>query len=724
MATKPAVETVDQVSAEGAVRPHLTDEALAKRFDEEFYTPEGYDSAEDFLTEARDQYRFDREADHDNLEAALDDLRFTSGDQWDTQVIALRTDLGQPIATNNTLPQFVGQVVGDRRVNSTSVKVLPREDSDVDVAEIRSDLIRNIEVQSRAERVYSQAFEHEVTCGIGNFRVELDWTDDDVFDRDIFVRPIANPLAVTWDAMSIDPTGKDADHCFVDDIMPRKLFEKLYPDQPVGEMGDTLVTDEWLTNDTVKVTEYWQMVTRKRTIALMNDGKVIDITDKEWAEFAGDLFRDEQGQPRTREVNCKYARMHLMTGFAILKPAYELKINRLPIIRCNGREIPVGDKRVRFGLIRFIKDNARYANFFESCKIEVLSKAPRQQYFGPADAFSGYEKSFREAYISGDPILKYNPKASAPPQLVPPIQYPAAFATESAAQSQKMRDGTGIHEANLGMRSNETSGRAIQARQHEGDIATVIYHDNMNAAVQEAGDVINQLIPQVYDVARTIRVVGADQEERLVRINDPMSKDSVDLSKGKYDVTISTGPAYQTRRQEASTSMMEAIRVFPPLMEIAGDLVAKAQDWPGADEMAERLRKKMIEAGTIEDDNDEMGEGGEGQPMDPAKMAAMQQQQQAMQMQQMQMQGAQMQMQAEVAKAMAEAKQAEANAVKAEADAQKAQIEAQRAELEMAAGVGRTLNEFSGAGMSEPAMNPQPGNAPRGRNSRPRGSRK
>lgn len=687
------------------------------------YVPDGYESVEDFLAQTREIYKYDREADRHNLDAAEDDLRFVSCDidgngQWDTAVLADRDELRQPSVTNNTLPQFVGQVVGDRRINQTSIKVLPREDGDTDIAEIRSDLIRNIEVQSRAERVYSTAFEHEVTCGIGNFRVELDWTDDDVFDRDIFVRIIPNPLNVTWDAMSIDPTGRDAEHCFVDDVMPRKTFEKLYPDQPVSDFGDNLTAEGWMTSDSVKVTEYWRMTTRKRTIALMADGKVLDVTDGIPAGVQ--LFLDEMQQPRIREVDCKYAQMHLLTGFTILKPAYELKINRLPIIRCNGRETPVGDKRVRYGLIRYVKNNQRLSNLWDSILAEMLSKAPRQQWVGPADAFAGYENEFRMAHISGDPIIKYNPKASAAPFPMPPVQYPAAFAQESANNQQKMRDGTGIHEANLGMQGNEKSGRAIQARQHEGDVATVIYHDNMNAAVQEAGDVINQLIPQVYDVARTIRVVGQDQEERLVRINDPMNKDSVDLSRGKYDVTISTGPAFQTRRQEASQSMMEAIRVFPPFMEIAGDLIAKAQDWPGADEMAERLRKKMIEGGVIEDDNDEMGEG---QP-DPAKMQAMQQQQQAMQMQQAAAQASQIQLQADVAKAQAEAKEAEANAVKAEADAMKAQIEAQRAEAEMHAGIAHNLNNLSGMGQPDPMRQPQPGNGSRGRNARSRNPRK
>ncbi len=333
------------------------------------------------------------------------------------------------------------------------------------------------------------------------------------------------------------------------------------------------------------------------------------------------------------------------------------------------------------------------------CVLSPRSKAPRQQWIAPEDAFTGGQKNaFRLAHITGDPVLTYSSKASAAPQPMPPVQYPAAFAQESASQAQKMKEGTGIYEASLGQRSNETSGVAIRARQGESDVATVIYHDNMNAAVMEAGDVINQLIPQVYDVTRTIRVVGADQEERLVRINDPMDKDSVDLSKGKYDVTISTGPAFQTRRSESRMEMTAFGQAMgPDLLAPVMDLFTKAMDWPGADEMSERYRKKLIAAGELEDKNDE-GEGAEGGEPNPEQMAAMQQQQQAQQMQQMALQADMAKMEAEVTKEQAAARKAEADAEKAEADAKKAQIEADRAEMEMAGGVARTLNELDQAG--------------------------
>src|SRR3546814_17648701 len=98
-----------------------------------------------------------------------------------------------------------------------------------------------------------------------------------------------------------------------------------------------------------------------------------------------------------------------------------------------------------------------------------------------------------------------------------------------------MKDVSGIHDASLGIRSNEVSGRAISARQREGDIASLTFYDNGNAALLEAGDVINQLIPQVYDGTRVIRRIGEDETMKFQRVNDPMDPNSIDLSIGQFD---------------------------------------------------------------------------------------------------------------------------------------------------------------------------------------------
>jgi hypothetical protein len=168
-----------------------------------------------------------------------------------------------------------------------------------------------------------------------------------------------------------------------------------------------------------------------------------------------------------------------------------------------------------------------------------------------------------------------------------------ALHEEAAINVQDMKDVTGIHDASLGIKSNETSGRAINARQREGDVASITYYDNGNAAVLEAGDVINQLIGQIYDGTRIVRIVGEDEKVKFLKINDPNDPESPDMTVSKYDVSLSTGASYTTRRVEAAQAMMDAVQVWPQLLQVAGDLVAKAQDWPGADDLAERLKKTI-----------------------------------------------------------------------------------------------------------------------------------
>jgi hypothetical protein len=152
----------------------------------EDYAPEGFESAEAYLEDLRENYSLDVEADRYNRDQAIDDKNFAAGNQWDPIVLEQRQ--GLPCLQINSIPQFTAQVVGDWRSNRNAVKVLPSENGDVDVADIRSDLVRAIEMKSRASRVYDSAFESMIQCGDGAFRVAVEYARDDVFDQDI-LRP-------------------------------------------------------------------------------------------------------------------------------------------------------------------------------------------------------------------------------------------------------------------------------------------------------------------------------------------------------------------------------------------------------------------------------------------------------------------------------------------------------------------------------------------------------
>lgn len=556
------------------------------------YVPEGYESQEEFLQEMREEYQADLEFDRINREQALDDKKFALGEQWDPLVLEQRK--GLPCLVINNIPQFTAQLVGDWRESRKAIKVVPSNDEDKNVADVRGDLIRAIEMESRADRTYDTAFESLVQCGDGAFRICVEYAKNNVFDQDIRIGQIEDCLSVVWDRFAVDPTGRDAKRVFVDDRIPKKEFKRKYKDiEPDELMSDITLRDlsseGWVDLDSYRITEYWRLIQRQRIMAMFENGKVYELKE----DNMEDLVMANGAPVKTRLAWVTYAQMHLTTGFKILDGPYEYQLNRLPIIRMSGRVGNINGRRVRYGLVRFMKDAARLKNFWRSVAAEQLGYSPKAKWLAPESAVEGREDLFRQAHLTRDPLLIYNDGAETPPILIPPPPVEASLLNEAALNAQDMKDVTGIHDASLGMRSNETSGRAIQARQREGDIASLTFYDNANAAVLEAGDVINQLIPQIYDGTRIVRTIGEDETQKFVQINDPMNPNAIDMSIGQFDVALTTGTSYTTRRVEAAQAMMDAIQVWPQLMTVAGDLVARAQDWPGADKIAERLEQSM-----------------------------------------------------------------------------------------------------------------------------------
>lgn len=602
-------------SEEGKATEVDTIQYSAKEEPKKDYVPDGFDTVEEYLADMRNEYQLDIDFDRENRDDALDDKRFAAGEQWDPVVLAHRK--GLPNLVINSVPQFTAQLVGDWRTNRNAIKVVPAEDGDTDVASVRQDLMRAIQMESRADRVYDSAFESMVQCGDGAFRVSVEYARDDVFDQNVCIRTIDDALSTVWDRMSIDPTGRDARHVFVDDTIPKKEFEKKWgnidPSTLNEEYNNTIRLGGWYSEAGVRVTEHWRMIEREKLLVLFPDGTQFAVEEEDL-----DALIAKHGEPvKTRISPCSYAQMHLVTGFKILAGPFEYKVNRVPIIRMTGRVVSLAGRRLRYGLVRFMKDPVRLRNFWRSVNAEQLGYAPKAQWIAPESAVEGREKVFREAHLSRDPLIVYNDGAEAPPQRVDPPAMQAALIQESAQNTQDMKDVTGIQDASLGIRSNETSGKAIMARQREGDIANLTYHDNGNAALLEAGDVINQLIPYIYDGTRTIRIIGEDEAVKFIRINDEQDPNAVNLATGKYDVALTTGVSYTTRRVEAAEAMMGAIQVYPELMQIAGDLIVKAQDWPGADKLAERLKKSIPPQLLGEDE-----EGGQPQ-VDPAQLQAM-----------------------------------------------------------------------------------------------------
>lgn len=559
--------------------------------------PDDFESSQDFLQHVRTAYSADLTADQTNREEATQDAKFVAGDQWDADVRQRRAASSKPTLTVNRLPAFVAQIVGNRRLNDTGIKIVPDAGGHKKVAEIREGLVRSIQKISRAQYAYDKAFEQQVIGGLGNFQVHLDYAHDDVFEQDIRIAAIPNPLAVVWDRNSTDPSGADAEHVFVVDKLPRDEFKRRYPDCEGGSLDadmETGASHGWNEAGSVQVVSFWRMRSKARTVALMQSGDVKDVTDLDLEDWFDLAATGPDGLPMVREVQRKYAQMYLCTSNDLLAGPYELPIQRLPVFRVPAWELLIEGDRKRWGLVRFLRDPQKLHNYWRSVIAEKLVAAPKAKWTAPSEAVEGREEEWRKSHLSEDPLLIWNGTAGQAPQRVDPLQFEQALVQEAGLAAQDIRDVSNIHEANLGQQSNEVSGRAIMARQRVGEVGTVIYQDNLNIAIEEAGKVINQLIPIVYDTPRVIKVLGADMTtEKQVRINDKDDPESVDITEGKYSVSITTGPSYTTRRVEAREEMMAMVNAMPDMMGPAADLIIEAQDWPGADKISRRIRSQL-----------------------------------------------------------------------------------------------------------------------------------
>lgn len=566
--------------------------------------PFGYESADSFLEEMRQRYDGAKGFNEHNETAGKEDAKFTIGDQWETLVEQRRRALRKPVLTFNRLVAFMAQIVGNRLMNSTEIRVWPDKAGTKEQAELREALIRSIYKNSDADFARDEAMKYQVIGGQGAFCLRIDYASDDVFEQVIKIGAISDPYAATWDPLSVEPSGGDAEYAWVEDDIPTSMFKKRWPWASQTSFSDTNNWDGnsyWLGQDTIRVVSYWRMVTEGvKVLALYKDGTVHDVTEMEEYEYINDVETRSDGMPYTREVPNRFARMYVCSGQDILEGPFDYPISSIPVYRVPGWEISDGEKIHRFGLIRFLKDPQRLDNYWASMMAEQLVSAPRNKWLTTPEAVKGHEARWRRSPTSDDPFLFHNDGEPKPEAVAPPPVDGALWA-ERNRLIQDLKDISNIHEANFGAPSNEVSGKAIQARQNISDIGSFIYHDRLRIADERCAYNINELIPYIYDTQRMVTVVGRDNKQMMELINNPDKPDS-DMTMGKYGITVSVGPATETKRTLAAEQMMAFVNAIPGAAEKVMDLVASAQDWPEADEFARRFRM-MLPAGTIPEED-------------------------------------------------------------------------------------------------------------------------
>ena len=548
------------------------------------------------------------------------DVEFRSGEQWPENIRAERDADKRPCLTVNRIPQFVRQVTNDQRQNRPSIKVSPIDDAaDKDVAKVLQGMIKHIEKDSRADIAYDTAFEGAVIKGFSFFRITADYVDENSFEQEIKIKKIKDDFSVLIDPYFTEPDGSDMNWAFVTESYNKDDYLAQFPDTELSKMNDwgglSDQSHNWITKDSCRVTEYYEKEFTQVRICLLSDGSTVEKSElpegielKDESSLSDGLFVVKERD--TTKVKVKHS---LFNGFEFWDETIWPSIY-IPLIPVFGDEIWVDGKRTLEGIVRHARDSQRMYNFWVSAETEAIALAPKAPYIGVEGQFEGHERQWESANRRNHAFLQYKNKTLANGHPAPPPQRnvfeaPVGAITNARLQSSEdMKATTGIYDASLGNRSNENSGIAIQRRNHQAQTNNFHYVDNLTRSLSHGGKILIELIPKIYDTPRAVRIIGENEQGEIQRINQLVMKDGepkdLKLSHGKYDVSVSTGPSYATKRQETVDQLLRLIQSYPKLAELGGDILVKNMDVDGSDELSDRL-KRTLPPGIAETPGDE-----------------------------------------------------------------------------------------------------------------------
>ncbi|MDE1971089.1 MAG: hypothetical protein KGI50_05975 [Patescibacteria group bacterium] len=569
---------------------------------------------EKIINEARDRFARCEEKESDFRRLYIEDLKFANADsdngwQWPDNIAKARKDSNRPALTINKTRQHNLQVINDEKKNKPSIKILPVDDNgDLEIAKVLEGMIRHIEYNSHAETVYDTACVCQVEGGLGYWRIVTDFSHDDSFEQEIFLRRVPDPLLIYLDCDIKSVDGSDARYAFAFEDMSKAEFEARYPgEEAKSVVFNTGSDDDWLGKDRIRVAEYFSKSTKRDTLIAHPEQGAIRLSKIEDEAQAKAFMADKS--IRKREIEEPEITWYLIAGDKIIDRKPWLG-RYIPIVRIIGEELIIDGKFERKGHTRNMKDAQRMYNYMSTANVEYIALQTKTPFIAPVESIEGYEEEWTRANQDNLPYLPYNQydeqgrPVDKPQREQPPVGASAYLQGMQTAQQELMMS-SGQYQEQFGQQSNAIAGVAIQARQRQGDTATYHFIDNQATAIRFTGRILVDLIPKIYDTKRVIRILGEDGSETFATLDPDMQQakmkeqqqESEDVrmifnpSIGRYDVTVEVGANFETRRQEEFNALTQIISSSPELMDKIGDLLFKAADFPGAEDIAERLHR-------------------------------------------------------------------------------------------------------------------------------------
>lgn len=579
----------------------------------------------DALTEMRERYKRASEACADLYDEARADIKFVSkpGCQWDEKLKARRGD--RPCYEFPKIQSHIRQVVNEMRQSRPQGKVRGVEESDTGLAEIMQGLVRNIADVSNADLAHDIAFQAAVKGGFGVWRITTDYADEDSFDQCVYIRPVRNPFAVKFDPAANEIDRRDGLFAFVEEFMPESEFERQYPDADLKDFDGNDEIKDWRDAGKIRIAEYWYKKPLKRDLLALSNGDVVWADETDTADLAANGVQ----VVKQRAVDSHKVYMRLTNGAEFLTDEKEFPSKFIPLIPVWGEIENIDGEDYWQGLTRPSKDQQRLHNVHRTAVIEAVAKSPKAPFITKLKWIKGLERFWKNANAEDYPYLPINDEADGIPQRAQQAEVPTALIQMAAMDNDDIKAATGIFDPSLGAQSNETSGKAINARKQQSAVSTFNFIDNLSYAIRFENEILIDMIPNVYDTPRVVRIIGQDGAEAWKQLYQTVTdaqgnqRTINDISKGKYDIAVTVGPSFATQRMEMAQALGTMIGqigpVFPPLGALMGYGFVKAQDAPGMDEIVKSARRILVQKGLLQPGPDDQQESQQPDPMQQAQ---------------------------------------------------------------------------------------------------------
>jgi hypothetical protein len=540
----------------------------------------------ELLLRLHKNYKKAYDADHKNRHRAEENIKFANipGNQW-SDVSKAERGKERLMLEFNQLKVMCKRVINEMRANRPQARFLGFEDGDKSLAETFSGMFRNTWNMSDGDSVADYQGEYQVYGGYGVWELVTEYSNDSAFDQDIKIKNVPNPFCVWSDPDSKDMLKRDAEWWIKAHKIKKSTYEERWPDREVVsfEPNDLDDEDDWEDNDGVRIAEFWYKQKEKKTLYLLEDGSTVDA------------LPEGMQAVRQREIVCYKVMCAICSGDAVLEPPTEFCCDEFPFVPVYGEYLII-DGNIRWdGMVEHMKPAQQAYNSGRTAIVEVVEASAQGKFFATAAQADGHTDEWAVAHKKNLPFILYNadPQVPGQPGILPGAQVPVALIQSVEMAKEELNSLAGFTFDPTATDAKNISGKALNARATQGQIATFNYPDNMAKAHKRTGEIFIKMAPKIYDTERVVRTLGADGSEKFVTLNtiDPATGEKInDLSRGKFDIVVNTGPSFQTKRQEAAETLTQMASNDPALMPAAGDLVYKSLDVPYAEEIAERVR--------------------------------------------------------------------------------------------------------------------------------------